>query len=191
MELTDQELLDLAVAGDGSAFAVLVGRYEIPLRGYFRRRRVEDEDAGDLLQETFTRVFRYAASYDPAKRLGTWIFSIASNLFKDRISALHRRAAHETVVDPVAFDAAEARTAAPEAEALRAEARREILQALSGLSDNHRAVFMLKHYYGLRYEEIGQILGCSVGTVKSRMHYACQRLQANLKEAGHGGGGEA
>jgi len=176
--------------GDGSAFAVLVGRYEIPLRGYFRRRRVQEDEAGDLSQETFLRVFRYAASYDPAKRLGTWIFSIASNLFKNRLAARSRRAEVEAVVDPVSLEDSPsvARAAAPEAEALRTEARREILQALSGLSEQHRAVFMLKHYYGLRYDEIGRILACSVGTVKSRMHYACQKLQAKLRESGHGGG---
>ncbi len=187
MEVSDQELLDLALQGDGSAFAVLVGRYEIPLRGYFRRRRVEDEDAGDLLQEVFLRVFRYAASYDPAKRLGSWIFSIASNLFKDRVASERRRNEHEAASDPGDLAVAlRCERPGPEAMALRSEVRGDILVALSRLSDQHRAVFMLKHYYGLRYEEIARILGCSVGTVKSRMHYACLKLQERLSREGHG-----
>lgn len=185
MELTDQELLDLAIQGDGDSFAVLVGRYEIPLRGYFRRRDVADSEAGDLLQETFLRVYRYAASYDPAKRLGSWIFTIASNLFKDSLKARGRLRSRETTSDPAAMaDWAVAGRAGPEATALQRERAGEIMGALRELSDQHRAVFMLKHYYGLRYEEIGKILGCSVGTVKSRMHYACRRLQGTLREAG-------
>jgi RNA polymerase sigma-70 factor (ECF subfamily) len=199
LELTDQELLDLALEGDGGAFATLVGRYEIPLRGYFRRRRVEDADAGDLLQETFTRVYRYAASYDPAKRLGSWIFTIASNLFKDRFSKLARRSEFEATVDPASLEGEQAGSlGAPEATALQREAQGEIVDSLRELSDQHRAVFMLKHYYGLKYEEIGKILGCSVGTVKSRMHYACQKLQGSLSSkglrpsvAGDGAGGHA
>ena len=199
MELTDQELLDLALEGDGGAFATLVGRYEIPLRGYFRRRRVEDSDAGDLMQETFTRVYRYAASYDPAKRLGSWIFAIASNLFKDRFAKLSRRSEFEATVDPASLEGQRAGAlGAPEATALQREARGEIVESLRELSDQHRAVFMLKHYYGLKYEEIGKILGCSVGTVKSRMHYACQKLQGSLtgkglrpSVAGDGSGGNA
>lgn len=188
MELTDQELLDLALDGDGGAFAVLVGRYEIPLRGYFRRRRLDQEDAGDLVQETFTRVYRYASSFDPAKKLGTWIFTIASNLFKDRMAALHRRSQVETSATPEVLDAVGVSAApCPEAEALRTEAREEILHALRDLSDQHRAVFMLKHYYGLRYEDIARLLGCSVGTVKSRMFYACRNLQGRLQSDGHGG----
>lgn len=189
MELTDQQLLDLALTGDEDAFSVLVGRYEIPLKGFFRRRNVEEEDAGDLLQETFLRVFRYAASYDPAKRLGTWIFSIASNLFKDRFAALRRRGEVEASVDPgqLAERVESAAGEAPEAVAIRSELRREILEAISGLSDPHRSVFMLKHYYGLRYEEIARILGCSVGTVKSRMHYACLKLKDRLGAQGMGG----
>lgn len=195
MELTDQELLDLALDGDGGAFALLMGRYELPLRGYFRKRHLDPEDTGDLLQETFMRVYRYAASYDPAKRLGAWVFTIASNLFKDRTQDSFRRARVESSVDPVTLEGqACSRVAAPEAEALRAESGREIMAALRTLGDEHRAVFMLKHYYGLKYEEIGRILGCSVGTVKSRMHYACLKLQGRLREAGyapHGHGGEA
>lgn len=192
MELTDQELLDLAMEGDGGAFAVLVGRYEIPLRTYFRRRRVEDQDSLDLLQETFTRVYRYAATYDPAKRLGTWIFTIASNLFKDRFQRLSRRSAVETAVDPTTLEGVQQQSLlAPEAAALQAEKRDEIMQAVRQLSDEHRAVFMLKHYYGLRYQEIGRLLGCSVGTVKSRMFYACRKLQGSLRSVGHGEEGES
>jgi RNA polymerase sigma-70 factor (ECF subfamily) len=185
VELTDQELLNLAMDGDGGAFALLVGRYEIPLRSYFRRRRVADQDSLDLLQETFTRVFRYAASYDPAKRLGSWIFTIASNLFKDRFQRLSRRSALETAVDPSTLEGVcQQRMLAPEAAALQAEMREEIMTAVGELSDEHRAVFMLKHYYGLRYQEIGRLLGCSVGTVKSRMHYACRKLQGSLSGVG-------
>ncbi len=188
MELTDQELLDLATDGDGTAFATLVGRYEIPLRGYFRRKRVDEVDAGDLLQETFSRVYRYAASYDPAKRLGSWIFTIASNLFKDRVSKNHRMAAHERSVDPSTLTgSATGVYGAPEASAIQNEAQREIVEALRGLSSPHRAVFMLKHYYGLRYQDIAKIMGCSVGTVKSRMHHACLKMQAPLRSQGHGG----
>lgn len=182
MELTDQELLDLAIEGDGSAFEVLFRRYEPPLRGFFRTRRVRDEDAGDLLQETFARVYRYAASYDPAKRLGSWIFTIASNLFKDARRKGNRRDSLVSVLEPEVLAETQAGEVSPETEVLRRETEGEFADALGQLSESHRAVFMLKHYYGLRYHEIGRLLGISVGTVKSRMHYSVKALRHGMQK---------
>jgi RNA polymerase sigma-70 factor (ECF subfamily) len=161
---TDEDLMRAVTAGDDRALEELCRRYERPLYG-FLARHVGRGDAEDLQQETWLRVVRHAARFDPSRRFSTWLFQIAVNLARD----WHRRARPEPV-DPAAADRSGPDDSAAVAAGIDAE------RLLRALPEPQRAVVLLRLYYDCTEEETATILGCARGTVKSRLHYALERL---------------
>jgi RNA polymerase sigma-70 factor (ECF subfamily) len=163
---SDEDLMRRVATGDAQAFETLCRRYERPLH-QFLWRHLGGRDVDDLHQETWLRVARAAARFDPRRRFSTWLFQIAVNLCRD----WHRRAPPEPH-DPDTLEGV-----APDAHA-RSGAALDAERLLATLPEPHRAAVLLRYYHDLPEEEVAAILGVPRGTVKSRLHTAMTSLKA-------------
>lgn len=180
----DSSLLRAAQGGDVEAFGALVTQYRSRIHAVIASIIRNDEEAWDLSQDVFLRAWKSIGSFRGGASFYTWIYRIATNAALDW---LRRRRNAPTVPyedaiatagDPVA-DAAET---APARRLEAAEIRQRIDAAMEKLTPEHRAVIVLKEVEGMQYHEIADAVGCSIGTVMSRLFYARRRLQALLKD---------
>jgi RNA polymerase sigma-70 factor (ECF subfamily) len=177
--LPDATLMERVVAGDEDAFAQLVARHEQALFNYLLRMTQEDALAADLMQETWLRVFQHAHRYDPTRTFATWLLRIAHHCCLDALRSRQRLARRAAQALPLAPQPSHRRDD-PQASLLCQETLAAVRAAVQTLPEPHRAVFILRHYHGLSYAEISDIVQCSLGTVKSRLHYAVRHLQQTL-----------
>jgi len=171
-------LLEKARSGDRQAFKTLVVMHQqkVYLLAYSLLRN--REDATDVAQETFLRLFQKLDAYEPGKNFQSWLLQIAKNLCIDYYRKNYgRRREHESdrpldEIDP----------AAPPGDWSPAgsDLRQAFSRALARLGERQRLVFVMKHYNGFDYREIGQILDISMGTVKSLHFKAVRNLRAFL-----------
>lgn len=179
MESTDEEALAGFVHGDLSQFEGLVRRYERPLLGFIYRYLGDRARSEELAQETFLRVFRHAVRFDPCLSFRAWLYTIALNLCRHEAK---RRATEAEWQRRQAVREAATPDDSPVAHAQRQEAVEAVRLAVAALPDEQRAVLVMRVYQGLSYEEIASVIGCPVGTVKSRMFYALERVRVQLGE---------
>jgi RNA polymerase sigma-70 factor (ECF subfamily) len=177
----DELTLRRAQRGDRAASHALVIRYQRPVFALLGRMLAQTSTPHlleDLAQETFLRAFRSLSSFDTKRgvRLSTWILTIATNIALDHA----KRFAPKTVPLEEAFELASEDTTDSLAERRSLGAMLE--QAVSRLSPVYRAVFILREYHELSYEEISQTLQIDVGTVKSRLLRARTALRQALQE---------
>ena len=179
-----------ARAGSEDAFREIVSRYERPLYAFVLRMVREPATAEDLAQEVLIKIYRALGSYDPSRKFSSWLFKIAHNA---TIDSLRRR-------DPVAEslegdDAdgerparqfADERAISPEKSRERSELGRALDRALGQLRPEYREVMLLRFREGLPYEEIAEITGMPLGTVKTFLHRARGQMEALLTTAGWG-----
>jgi RNA polymerase sigma-70 factor (ECF subfamily) len=167
--LDDAALMTQVRDGSDEAFALLVRRHQRPLLNFFFRMGVYN-GAEDLAQETLLRVYRARQRYRPEARFTTFLYTIARHVAVDGFRRVARRRRLQEAVEaetPTAGDGG--------LPALRA--RLDVREALASLPANLREVVVLAVFEGLRYEEIGNVLGIPEGTVKSRMFTAVARLR--------------
>lgn len=181
MALTDRELMGQLARGDREALAPLMERhhrriYRIAL-SYVR----DADDALDCVQETFVKAYEHAARWDPAAEVGPWLTRIAINGAIDLYRKGKRRARNEAPLlegDHYATLATE--DPSPERKAQGREVREKIDGAVRSLPEAQRAVFVLRYYEELTLPEIANALDLKLGTVKSSLHRAVQRLRERL-----------
>lgn len=178
-------LMEGVARGDGEAFRQLVERYQRRVYrlalSYLRRH----DDALDVAQETFVRVYRARATVHPEVDPEGFIFRIAANLCIDQ-HRRRRRVTEEPLPEPDSGrELADQNAADPMELAIEAERENALARALDRLAPRQRMVFVLRHYQQLSLEEISVALHCSVGTVKSSLHRAVAKLRAALVEQGH------
>jgi RNA polymerase sigma-70 factor (ECF subfamily) len=175
----DQELLWLEQArrGDQAAFSHLVGAYQRPVYNLCYRMLSNAPEAEDAAQETFLRMYTKLHTYQPERKLSSWVLSIASHYCIDR---LRRRRGQWLSLDeePVAATLA-SQNRGPEDLALRAESRDEVQRLVDMLPAAYRVPLILRYWYDLSYAEIADVMGLTVQAVKSRLHRA--RLQVIQK----------
>ncbi len=188
-EPDDIVLMERFQSGDRSALEELVARHHASLVRWFHLQSRSRETAEDLAQETWVRVIRHQRNYRPTARFVTYLFAIARNLWIDQYRS--RKAAPPTVsadseVGGKGEDGVRLSSLLPSDEpepfekaSVHEEAGR-VKEALEGLPDGLREVFELGEIEGLKYADVAEILDIPVGTVKSRMHAAVQRLRAAL-----------
>lgn len=162
-----------AKGGDRAAFARLVAAYQGPVYNLCYRMLGNPAEAEDAAQETFLRVYTKMHTYQPDRKLSSWVLAIASHHCIDR---LRRRGGDVASLDvePVA-EAVAATTIGPEDAVLRRESQDEVQRAVNELDPAYRVPLILRYWHGLSYAEIAGIMGLTVQAVKSRLHRA--RLQ--------------
>ncbi len=178
---SDEALMERVQRDDEAAFEALFGRYRARLYG-FLLRRVGDAGADDLFQETWLRVVRSRARFDPRRKFSTWLFQIANNLARDRgRRRVVRARAREELVE-------QARSTKPDARrtAQPIEDRMHVAHRLEGLPDRLREVLVLRYYQEMSEREIAEVVGIPQGTVKSRLHTAIRTLRGVEEEDARG-----
>jgi RNA polymerase sigma-70 factor (ECF subfamily) len=176
--LDDAELVEQYLAGERFAFQELVERYQERLLNFIYRSIGDRDRAEDLVQETFVRVYRHLHRFDPTKKFSTWIYTIASNLAKNE---LRNRSRNPMVLFQAIKKNWEAdhrplqwedTTYAPDDLFRKRHLREKVEKAVEELPEHHRVVFVLREMEGKTYEEISDITGVTLGTVKSRLNRA-------------------
>ena len=185
MEQSDAEAIAQIRAGNADAFRVLVERHS---RSVFRlafRMTGNQQDAEDLVQETYLRAYRQIRKYDGRAAFGTWLYRIAANCSLDLIRARKRRQEQQTSVDEEGQELAAAVSDAPTPDRLAFSGELQSLlgPALNQLSPTERMAFVLRHYEGMCIEEIGQALGVQSGAAKHSVFRAVQKLRRVLEPA--------
>jgi RNA polymerase sigma-70 factor (ECF subfamily) len=184
----DQQVVAWAQDGDEAAFRELIRRYQRPIFSIIYRMVGDRELAEDLAQETFIKVLNAIDSYRPEHKFSSWIFKIANNAAIDHL----RRRELDTLSldgapDALTTERREAtalqvrdRTESPLEELEARELGSQIEQAIGRLRPEYRSCIMLRHVEGRAYEEIAEILGLPLGTVKTYIHRARAELRAQL-----------
>lgn len=184
--VSDAELVSRSQQGDTAAFEELVSRYRGKVYGLVYGMARNDQDAQDLCQETFIRAWQSLARFRGQSSFYTWLYRIATNLTIDMVRR-KKRAPFVEFDGRSQSDSDEPRmpeavtTNRPSDDAQRTDIRVAIDAAMEKLTPEHRAVVLLKDFEGLEYKEIAKIVGCSPGTVMSRLFYARRHLQRLLK----------
>jgi RNA polymerase sigma-70 factor (ECF subfamily) len=185
---TDQEIVALARGGEEAAYRELVRRYERPLFSLLYRMVRDRELAEDLAQETFVKALNAIESYRPEFKFSSWIFKIANNAAIDHLRrreldtlSLEGSPHAETpeAVEATALQIGD-RQESPLEEVEARELGGEIEAAIARLRPEYRSCILLRHVEGRAYEEIAEILGLPLGTVKTYIHRARNELRREL-----------
>jgi RNA polymerase sigma-70 factor (ECF subfamily) len=183
---SDQVLVSRVQSGDVAAFDVLVRKYRERLYGVIYNLTSNREDAADLTQESFIKAFSSINRFKGKSAFFTWLYRIGvnttlSHLKRNRfrrffsLENIQEEGSNAQVLETLAAKHKS------EKGALLSELQEKLNEAMQKLSPKHRTVVVLFEIEGLSHQEIADIAGCSVGTVRSRLHYAKQQLQADLK----------
>ena len=177
-ELDDSALVARCLEGDRRGFTELVERYQTRLLNFVYRTTGDRERAEDLVQETFIRVYRHLHRFDQSKKFSTWVYTIASNLAKNELRNRSRNPLVLFQAIKRSWDADqrplewEDNTYRPDDLYRKRHLRHLVESAVEELPEHHRVVFVLREMEGKTYEEISDITGCNLGTVKSRLNRA-------------------
>lgn len=181
----DWRLVERVKGGNLAAFDLLVSKYKQRIYGVLYNITSNREDAADLTQETFIKAFRSLDRFRGHSQFYTWIYRIAVNA---ALTAIKRKRLRTFF----SFEAIQEEGADPETLALLSsgndtnkpvllsELQEKLNEAMQRLSPKHRTVVVLFEIEGLSHEEIAEVVGSSVGTVRSRLHYAKKQLQGLL-----------
>lgn len=179
-ELADDELLALfrQEATKHYAFNLLVRQYQRRLYGFIRRMVTDHDEAQDVLQNTFVKVWHGLDKFRADSKLYSWLYRIAHNECLNHLRSLKRGlfTSHESVVERLT-------TTLDSSEHFSGDLiQRKLQKAIMRLPDKQRAVFNMKYFDELKYEEISTITGTSVGALKSSYHIAVKKIEAWLTE---------
>jgi RNA polymerase sigma-70 factor (ECF subfamily) len=187
MELTDLAVVTKARSGDADAFRVLVERHGRPLFRLAFRMTGNQHDAEDVVQESFLRAWRQLGKFDERASFGTWLYRIATNCSLDVMRSRKRRSKQEAgpeagvseIEDPVLSLPSGDPT--PERLAMSGQVRECVAEAMNELSASERTAFVLRHFEGMRIEDVSRGLGCQPGAAKHSVFRAVQKLRRTLE----------
>ena len=173
--MENQEFLWLEQArrGDQAAFSRLVGAYQGPVYNLCYRMLSNATEAEDAAQETFVRMYTKLHTYQPERKLSSWVLSIASHYCIDRLR--RRRGQWLSLDEESVATLLPSHDRGPEETTLRTESRDEVQRIVDTLPAAYRVPLILRYWYDLSYVEIAEVMGLTVQAVKSRLHRA--RLQ--------------
>src|SRR5262245_5888823 len=185
-EVTDEVLMVRFQGGDRAAFNILVRRHKAPIFTFVLRQVRSPSVAEDLAQDVFVKIVQKASDFKHEARFSTWAYAIARNLCIDHLRKMsHRR--HPSLDHPTRHDddrtlgertADKRHDTSAERAAIGAQLSEQIVRAVEELPSEQREVFLLREVGHLPFKEIAEVTGSSENTVKSRMRYALERLQA-------------
>jgi RNA polymerase sigma-70 factor (ECF subfamily) len=187
--LADSELVTTAVAGREEGFEELVRRYQRPISAYVYRMVGDYDAALDLTQEVFIKVYGSLSRYKPEYKFSTWIYKIAHNSAVDHLRRYSTREQSLTKD----FDgeqreiSIESHRPSPEQESEREERRAEIEAVVRELPSAYRELIVLRHSHDMSYDEIAEVTGLPLGTVKNRLFRARDAMRQEFTARGiHG-----
>lgn len=167
----DEALYALVMRGDETALAELVARYHSPIYKFLHRYTGDAALADDLAQETFIRLLQFHGQ--PPQRFKPWVYTIATNIARDYFRSASFR--HENTISFTGDERAiSSSTSMPENDSM------DVKSALLRLTPEHREVLLLRFYHDLKLDEIAEVTGTPVGTVKSRLFHALKWLKGFL-----------
>lgn len=182
---SDSSLVARAANGDRDAFGELVKRHQGSVYSVVFRMVADRDEADDITQEVFLQAFRGINRFRGDAVFSTWIHTIAVNTAIKHIRKMKRRQS-ASIDDPdsgIADRLGVPEEAGPGQTAERSETVRRLHAAIRNLPEKHRAVVVLHYLNDFSCEEIARIMKCSVGTVWSRLHYACRKLRVHLGDS--------
>lgn len=188
--ITDVELVVRALQGSERAFQSLVERYERPIFSLVLRMVKNRQLAEDLAQETFIKAYRGLSRYDRRRKFSSWLFKIAHNATIDHLrrSRLDLESLDEESEDrpSLASRVEDTSTPSPATAAESSDLGRALEGAIAGLRPEYREAIELRFRQGLSYQEIAEITGSPMGTVKTNIHRARKELAEVMSELGWG-----
>jgi len=178
-------LVSRAKRGDAAAFEELISAYERKVYNLAYRMCGDREDASDLAQEALVRAYRAMPRFREQSQFSTWLYRIVVNVCLD-FQRSRKRHPSVSLDEPLSGDDGDiprqltADTLDPEAQYERLETQAAVHRAIGRLNDDHRSVVIMRDIHELAYEEIAEVLGVALGTVKSRLNRARQALKEEL-----------
>ena len=188
-DVSELDLVKRCQAGDAEAFDELVVRYRTRIFGMIYSMVHNEQDAWDLAQDSFVKAWKSIKRFRGQSSFYTWIYRIVMNVTIDSLRKKQIKGAGAEFDDSIQLKEIDpASKTVPKPDALpyenlqRGEIRAQIDHAISQLTPEHRAVILMKEIEDMQYHEIAEALGCSIGTVMSRLFYARKKLQVLLKD---------
>ncbi len=186
MQCSDEQLVDKFKKGSEEAFEGLVDRYEKRVYTLAYRFTGNHADAGDLAQEVFIRVYRALPKFRAESSFSTWIYKVAANVCRDELRKQRRRktVSLENIQAAQGEIAIADNSQSPEEFVERRDLQVRVQRYIDQLNEEQRLILLLREMQELSYEEIAEVLECSLGTVKSRLSRARSALKNKMKAAG-------
>ena len=187
MTWTDEELVARSRGGDLESFNQLILRWERPIYALAYRVIGRDDEARDVCQEAFLRAFRALPGFKGQAKFSSWLYRITLNLCRDWIRR-HRRAPVSQIpedMDPMELAAEVGPVETIEDLAARRELTLVVEKAMELLPEEQRTAIILKEYHGLTFQEIADLQGCPLSTVKTRLYQGLTVLRRQLERNGH------
>ena len=182
MTWTDEELVARSIGGDAQSFNELMLRWERPIYALAYRTIGREEEARDVCQETFLRAFRALPAFRGQSKFSSWLYRIALNLCRDWMRKERRT---PVVQAPEDVDLLEMAASAEPSESIedlvaRHDLTRAVGRVMALLPDEQRTAIILKEYHGLTFQEIADLVGCPLSTVKTRLYQGLTVLRREL-----------
>jgi RNA polymerase sigma-70 factor (ECF subfamily) len=186
MTWSDEELVSRSIGGDVDSFNQLVLRWERPIYALAYRVIGREEDARDVCQETFLRAFRALSGFRGQAKFSSWLYRIALNLCRDWVRRQKRTPVVQLPEDVDVIELAAAREPTEPIEELvaRRDLARIVEKAMARLPEEQRTAIILKEYHGLTFQEIADLVGCPLSTVKTRLYQGLTVLRRELSQSG-------
>jgi len=186
MTRTDEELVALSMRGDTESFNQLILRWERPIYALAYRVIGREEEARDVVQETFLRAYRGIRNFRGQAKFSSWIYRIALNLCRDWIRRERRtpRALLPEGADLAELAAERGPVESIEELVARHDLSRAVVRAMEQLPEEQRTAIILKEYHGMTFQEIADLQGCPLSTVKTRLYQGLSVLRRRLHEEG-------
>ncbi len=179
---TDEELVARSMGGDSESFNQLIRRWERPIYALAYRTIGREEDARDVCQETFLRAFRALPAFRGQAKFSSWLYRIALNLCRDWMRRERRAPVVQAPEETDLLDLAAATEPSESIEDLvvRKDMTRRVERAMASLPEEQRTAIVLKEYHGLTFQEIADLAGCPLSTVKTRVYQGLSVLRREL-----------
>jgi RNA polymerase sigma-70 factor (ECF subfamily) len=184
MTWTDEELVARSRTGDMDSFNQLILRWERPIYALAYRVIGQEEDARDVAQETFLRAFRALPGFKGQAKFSSWIYRIALNLCRDWIRRKRRTPVSQMPEDVDLSELASEQGPTESVEDLvaRRELSAVVEEVMALLPEEQRTAVILKEYHGMTFQEIADLQGCPLSTVKTRLYQGLSVLRKHLRE---------